>query len=119
MNGEDSRTPSIVVLIANDEIGAGSSELGKILMRSFLKTLKEVGPRPQRMIFLNAGVRLVTEGSDLLDDLAALQGMGIDLAVCGTCLDYFHLKEKVKVGRVSNMTEIASSLLGAEKVVRP
>lgn len=119
MNAGESRAPSLVVLIASDEIGAGSSELGKILMRSFMKTLKDVGPKPQRMIFLNAGVRLVAEGSDLLDDLTALQGMGIDMAACGTCLDYFHLKEKVKVGRVSNMTEIASSLLGAEKVVRP
>lgn len=119
MSAGESRASSIVVLIANDEIGTGSSELGKILMRSFLKTLKEVEPVPQRMIFLNAGVRLVAEGSDLLDDLAALRGMGIDLAACGTCLDYFHLKERVKVGRVSNMTEIASALLGADKVVRP
>lgn len=119
MSTGESRASSIVVLIANDEIGTGPSELGKILMRSFLKTLKEVEPMPQRMIFLNAGVRLVAEGSDLLDDLAALQGMGIDLAACGTCLDYFHLKERVKVGRVSNMMEIASALLGADKVVRP
>lgn len=119
MSEGTSKPPSIVVVIANDEIGTGSQELGKVLMRSFLKTLKDVEPNPDRMIFLNGGVRLVAEGSELLEDLALLQAAGIDLAACGTCLDYFHLKEKVKVGRVSNMTEIVSSLLGAEKVVRP
>jgi selenium metabolism protein YedF len=109
----------LVVLIANEELGHGPAELGKILMRSFLKTIKDLSPKPEQMIFLNSGVKLVAEGSDLLDDLAALSAQGTDLFACGTCLDYLHLKEKVKVGRISNMTEIAGSLLNAGRVVRP
>ncbi len=119
MSTQEPRSPASVVVIASDEIGNGPPELGKILMRLFLKTLKDAAPKPQMVIFLNTGARLVAEGSDLVDDLVALQDMGVDLAACGTCLDYFHLKEKVKVGRVSNMSEIVASLLSAEKVVRP
>jgi selenium metabolism protein YedF len=107
------------LLVASDEIGQGSPELGKILMRSLLKTLVNAGQKPYRAIFVNGGVRLTSEGSDLLDDLRALEESGVEILSCGTCLDYFHLKEKLKVGRVSNMAEIVGTLTTADLLVRP
>jgi len=106
-----------VVLFAADTMGRGAEELGSILVRSFLHTLNEVEPRPGALIFLNSGVRLVVEGSPVLEDLRALADRGVQLLACGTCLGYYELKEKVAVGTVSNMYTIAETLLGAGKVI--
>jgi intracellular sulfur oxidation DsrE/DsrF family protein len=67
---------------------------------------------------MNSGVKLAVEGSESLDDLRALLDMGVDILVCGTCLDYFDLKDKLAVGEVSNAYTIAETLLGAGNVVR-
>jgi len=97
---------SLVILFASDRIGDGPEELGRVLARSFVKTLHEQGPLPWRMVFLNAGVALTTEGSPVAEDLRAMEAAGAEVLSCGTCLDYFHTKEQLLVGRVSNMREI-------------
>jgi len=68
---------------------------------------------------MNSGVRFSTVGSDVLDDLRALEIAGVELLSCGTCLDYYGLLDSLSVGRKSNMFEIASTLLVADRVVRP
>ena len=88
-----------------------------MLMRNFLHTLSEVSPRPERVILVNSGVKLVIEGSEVLDDLRALEEQGTKILACGTCLGYYEIKDKVAVGRISNMYDIASMLLGAGKIV--
>lgn len=108
-----------LVFIDGETVGRGSEELGQILMRSFLITLKELNPIPWRIIFMNSGVKLSVEGSPFLDPLNNLLDLGVDILCCGTCLDYYKLKEKLKVGRVSNMFEIASSFLEATNVIKP
>jgi selenium metabolism protein YedF len=108
-----------VLLVANDELGHGSSELGRILMRSFLKTVAGTEPKPERAIFMNAGVRLTTEGSKLLDEIRALEDAGVRVLSCGTCLDYFHLKDSLKVGQVTNMQDTVTALMTADWVIRP
>ncbi|MHC5057197.1 MAG: sulfurtransferase-like selenium metabolism protein YedF [Planctomycetota bacterium] len=111
--------PRVVVFVASRLFGEGEEELGRILMRAFVKTLKELEPRPAQAIFANGGVFLTTEGSDLLDDLRELEQLGVEIVSCGTCLDYHGLVDKLGVGRSSNMYEIASALAGADRVVRP
>jgi selenium metabolism protein YedF len=108
-----------VVLIDSDVFGRGDDELGRVLMRGFVKTLKEVRPAPARLIFANAGVRLTTGDSELVDDLRELERLGAEVLSCGTCLDYFGLGDALRVGRVSNMFEIADALLHASSVVKP
>jgi selenium metabolism protein YedF len=108
-----------VLLVANDEFGHGSSELGGILMRSFLKTVSGSEPKPGWAIFMNAGVKLTTEGSELLDEIRALEDAGVRVLSCGTCLDYFHLKDKLKVGKITNMQDTVTTLMTADWVVRP
>jgi selenium metabolism protein YedF len=119
MNPADETARRHVVLLASDRLGSGPEELGRVLIRAFVKTQREVSPRPWRMIFLNSGVALTTEGTPLEEDLRALEAEGVEILSCGTCLDYFHAKEKLRVGRISNMKEISESLLAAGKVIRP
>jgi selenium metabolism protein YedF len=106
-----------ILVISSDTLGRGDAELGNILIRAFFHTLGEVEPLPQTIIFFNAGVKLACEGSPALDDLQALENNGIEMLVCGTCLDYFELKDKLVAGQVSNMYDIAESMLTAGKVV--
>lgn len=116
---ESCGTPSqVVVLVAGDTFGQGDPELGSILMRAFIKTVRELVPRPVCLIFLNSGVRITTEGSPVIETLQELETSGIEILSCGTCLDFYHLKEKLAVGQGSNMYEIASRLVGADRVVR-
>ena len=108
-----------VVLIASEFLGSGDDQLGRILMRAFIKTLGDLDPPPAKAMFLNAGVRWTTAGSDLLDDLRRLHQRGVEVLSCGTCLDYFKLLDKLEVGRVTNMFEIVASLAAADRVLRP
>jgi selenium metabolism protein YedF len=108
-----------LVFIDGETVGRGSEELGQILMRSFLITLKELTPLPWRIIFINSGVKLAVEDSPCLIPLNELMALGVEILCCGTCLDYYKLKEKLKVGRISNMYEIASSFLEATNVIKP
>jgi len=109
----------LVLVVSSDIMGRGEAELGNILIRGFFHTLGEVEPLPRTIIFYNAGVKLACEDSPVLDDLRALENHGIDMLVCGTCLGYFELTEKLAVGQVSNMYDIAETMLGAGKVVNP
>ena len=106
-----------LLLIASDTLGRGDEELGNILMRSFFYTLNEVTPKPNRIVFINSGVKLVAEGSEVVDDLHALENQGIEILACGTCLGYYKLKEAVEVGQISNMYDIAAALLQAGKII--
>ncbi len=106
-----------VLFIGSDTVGRGPEELGGILMRSLLHTLTEVSPCAATLVFMNTGVRLVVEGSPVLDDLRQLCERGVQILACGTCLGYFGLKDRVAVGTVSNMYTIVETLLGAGKVI--
>jgi selenium metabolism protein YedF len=107
----------IVVFIRANSIGRGDDELGLNLMMNFLHQLSKIGPAPGAIILMNSGVKLAVEGSEFLDELKELEGKGVRILACGTCLDFFKIKEKRKVGAVSNMVEITKTLLDASKVI--
>lgn len=106
------------VFFASDRIGQGNDELGALLMKGFIYALAEGENKPVRMIFMNSGVNLTVEGSIHLENLRRLQDEGVEILSCGTCLDFYGLKDKLAVGRVSNMYEIVS-LLSSGRVLRP
>ena len=110
---------NVVVLLSTKTLGLGDDDLGRLLMVAFVKTLKDLVPRPRTLLFMNGGVRLAVEGSELVDALAALEEDGVEILVCGTCLDFFGLKDALSVGKISNMFEISSRMVAADKVVRP
>jgi selenium metabolism protein YedF len=109
----------VTAFINAQTLGRGDDQLGAILMKSFIFTLKELNPLPWRIIFVNAGVKLASEGSELLAQLQELENLGVEILSCGTCLDFYHLKEKLKVGRISNMFEIVTSLTESTTVLKP
>jgi selenium metabolism protein YedF len=115
----DERAKKVVVYVNSHLMGIGEGALGAILMRSFLKTLLELETKPSRLILINSGVRLATEGSEVLETLGKLSEKGVEILSCGTCLDFYGLKEKLKVGKISNMYDIAQSLMEADRLVRP
>jgi selenium metabolism protein YedF len=107
----------LVLIVASDTMGRGAGELGRILVRSFFHTLGEIEPLPQTIIFFNAGVKLACQNSPVVEDINALEARGIEMLVCGTCLSYYELTDKLAAGHVSNMYDIAETMLGAGKVV--
>ena len=107
-----------VLLITSDRLGDGPEELGRLLMKNFIHTLLETSELPARMLFLNTGVLLTTEGSDVLEALEKLGGMGVEILSCGLCLDFFKLKDKLTAGGTTNMLMIAESLLSAGQTIR-
>lgn len=106
-----------VVFITSDTLGRGDDKLGGILMEGFIRSLAEQDQVPDTLCLMNGGVRLAAEGSPVTDALARLTDLGCEVLVCGTCLDFFHLKENLAVGEVSNMFDIQEKLLRAEPMV--
>jgi selenium metabolism protein YedF len=107
----------IMVMCATDRMGFGDDELGKKLMVNFLRTLKEMGPELWRLVFVNNGVKLTIDGSEVLEDLQAFEKEGLTILVCGTCLDHFDLLARKKVGVTTNMLDIVTAMQLAEKVI--
>jgi selenium metabolism protein YedF len=101
---------ALTVFISSEYLGRGPEELGAILMKGYLFALAESEKPPKRIVLMNSGVRLVVEGSPSLENLRRLKASGVEIVACGTCLDYFKVKEKLAVGRISNMYEISEFL---------
>jgi selenium metabolism protein YedF len=108
---------NIGYLITTDKLGKGSEDLGRILMKSFLFTLSETKPYPDFLIFLNSGVKLATEGSESIDDLMKLKEGSVEIVSCGTCLDFFEIKSKLRVGSVSNMYDIVNMISNSTNTI--
>ena len=108
-----------VVQITAATMGSGDDELGALLLRSFVKTQAELERKPNAVLFYNDGVKLCCEGSYLVDDLRGLEAAGVEIIACGTCLNFFELGDQLRVGRVTDMLEIAGRLADAGSIVRP
>lgn len=107
-----------VLLVTSNRLGDGSEELGYLLMKNFIFTLLETPQQPDRILFLNSGVLLATEGAETVEALKRLEERGIELLACGVCLDYFKKKDQLAVGQVTNMFSTAEHLLAAASVIR-
>ena len=109
----------VVVYINSQLFGGGDEALGSFLMKAFLKTLLDLETQPSRLILVNSGVQLAAEDSKVLETLEALSERGVEIVSCGTCIDFYELKGKIRVGGISNMYDILQSMLGADHVIRP
>lgn len=108
-----------VVLITTEVLGSGDDILGTRLMKNFLATLPELGSTLWRVVLLNGGVKLASDGHEALPELQKLESAGVDILVCGTCLDFFGLLERKAAGQTTNMLDVVTSLQLATKVIRP
>ena len=108
---------SLVYLFESDYIGR-NRELGKVLVNGFLNAIISLPKRESRVIFISNGVRLTTKGSYVLDTLSKLKESGFEILICGTCLDFFKIRDKVQIGTISNALEIMEALTNADKVIK-
>ena len=108
----------VVVLSANT-MGSGDEQLGKKLMKAFVFALTNQDEAPEKVICYNSGAYLTTEDPDTIKDLKSLEEAGTVVMTCGTCLDFYGLKEKLQVGIVSNMYDIVEAQMQAGLIIRP
>lgn len=114
---DDCQVRKIVVMVTTDRMGYGDDSLGLKLMANFIRTVKEFGPELWRLVFVNNGVKLTTESSDVVDVLISLESDGVKIMVCGTCLDHYGLSDAKRAGETTNMLDIVTAMHLADKVI--
>ena len=110
---------NVVVAINSAKMGVGHDELGGVLIKGFIFALTQMDELPSAVLFYNGGATLTTEGSASLEDLKNLAAQGVEILTCGTCLNYYGLGDKLRVGEVTNMYTIVEKLTTADLVVKP
>lgn len=108
-----------VVVIDSDKMGDGDEEFSKTLLKGFIYALSSQDIPPAKIIFYNTGVKMTTKGSESIEDLKVLANASAKIYSCGACLNNYGLTEKLLIGEVTNMYDIAGYLLNADLVVRP
>ena len=108
-----------VVCVKTGKLGEGDDELGDILMKGFFNTLPNVEQLPSSVIFVNGGIFLTLEGSSIIEPLQILKDKGVEILVCGTCLEYFKKMDDIAVGQVSNMLDILERITASGKILNP
>ena len=106
-----------IILITNNGMGIGPEELRLMLLSKYLQLLEQSGDLPSTICFYTEGVKLVTEGSPVLEQLGKLENKAVRLIACSTCLNYFGLKDKVKIGIAGSMADILEAQQKSVKVI--
>jgi selenium metabolism protein YedF len=101
---------NLVILVGKSVLGSGDDKLGEILMKSYMFALSEADKIPKTLIFINSGVKLTAEGSSVIESIKSLEEKGTEILSCGTCLDFYNLKDKLLVGEISNMYTIIEKM---------
>ena len=107
------------IVFSTNSMGSGDDDLGKLLMKGYINTIDQLETLPQEIICYNSGVILATKGSDSGKSLKRIEGLGVKISVCGTCVDFFGLKDNLEVGTITNMLYIAGKLAGDSRIVKP
>ncbi|MFX0549868.1 sulfurtransferase-like selenium metabolism protein YedF [Hathewaya histolytica] len=105
------------IVVGQEKLGDGDDTLGRTLIKSYMFALSEASVIPTDMLFFNGGVKLTVEDSEVLESLAKLKERGTKIQVCGACLDFYKLKEKLVVGEISNMYSIVETMNTSDKVI--
>lgn len=108
-----------IIVLDSDEMGSGDNDLGKLLLKGFINTIEQLDTLPKEIICYNSGVTLAIKGSDTANSLKKIEPKGVKIMLCGTCLDFYSLKDNIEVGSITNMLYIAEKLSGDLKIVKP
>lgn len=108
-----------VVVISSDKMGEGDPELGQILLKGFIYSLTQLEKLPDAVLFYNRGAFLTCKDSPVLEDLRTLEKEGTRICTCGTCLDFYKIKEQLAVGTVVNMYMITEMQSKADLIIKP
>jgi hypothetical protein len=106
-----------VILITRNGMGEADQILQHKLIGTYLKLLDEHDILPGAICFYAEGVHLAVEGSPVLEPLRSLEDKGVHLILCSTCLNYYSLMDKVKLGIVGGMGDILEAQSHASKVI--
>lgn len=109
----------VVVVVSADHMGEGNDELGRILLKGFLFSLTQQETLPSTILFYNGGASVTCDGSASLEDLRSLASLGVEILTCGTCLNYYGLTDKLRIGEVTNMYVITEKQIQADLILRP
>ena len=115
----DSRRKGMLVVLSGNVMGTGDPKLGTSLMKAFVFALTKQDQLPDTILCYNTGASLTCEGADTLEDLKLLESEGVTILTCGTCLDFYGLKEKLAVGCVTNMYDIVERMENAARIIKP
>ena len=115
----DSRKKGLLVVLSANVMGGGEEKLGRSLMKAFVFALTKQDQLPETILCYNTGAYLTCEGADTLEDLKSMEAEGVTVLTCGTCLDFYGIKERLAVGSVTNMYDIVERMEKAKTIVRP
>ena len=115
----DTRRKGLLVVLSANVMGTGDPKLGTSLMKAFVFALTKQDQLPDTILCYNTGAYLTCEGADTLEDLKLLESEGVTILTCGTCLDFYGLKEKLAVGTVTNMYDIVERMETAARIIKP
>lgn len=115
----DSRRKGMLVVLSGNVMGTGDPKLGTSLMKAFIFALTKQDQLPDTILCYNTGAYLTCEGADTLEDLKLLESEGVTILTCGTCLDFYGLKEKLAVGGATNMYDIVERMENAAQIIKP
>jgi len=110
---------NFIIAISSDKMGDGDEALGYLLLENFIKALKDLDRLPQKIVFYNKGVTIVTKSSPVINHLQDLEKMGVELLLCATCVNHYKLEEQIGAGMLSNMYSIAESMASAGSIIKP
>lgn len=108
-----------IIAFSSDKMGDGDDELGRLLMANFIKAIRDLDILPDKMVFYNKGVSLGSSESTVIEHLQEIEKMGVDLFLCATCVKHYSLEEKITIGTMSNMFEIAQLMASASNIIKP
>ena len=115
----DTRRKGMLVVLSANVVGTGDVKLGTSLMKAFVFALTKQDQLPDTILCYNTGAYLTCQGADTLEDLKRLESEGVTVLTCGTCLDFYGLKEKLAVGGVTNMYDIVERMESAAQIIKP
>jgi len=116
---KDNKIKDYIIAVKSQYMGFGSDELGKMLINGFFSAIVEGDTLPKQIIFYNGGVTLCTKKSTTFAHLENLSSMGVEIIVCGTCVDYYNIKSEIGIGTISNMFKICEILNSSNKIIYP
>uniref|UniRef100_UPI003217ABA3 DsrE family protein n=1 Tax=uncultured Draconibacterium sp. TaxID=1573823 RepID=UPI003217ABA3 len=106
-----------ILQITRNGMGSGDESLGMILLKNYLTLLNEETDLPKVITFYNEGVKLICNGSPLIEILKTLEERGVKLVACKTCLNHYKLSDKMATGIAGTMIDIMHFQKVADKVI--
>ena len=116
---EEKTTRNFSVVISSEIMGQGDDELGRRLMKSFFTALSCLDNLPAAIMFYNSGVKLTIDDSPVIDIIHEIENKGVEVLICGTCVEHFKLGEKIHIGQISDMYMITQKLSETGNIIRP